>query len=128
TCQNFKRAAKYEECLMLLRIVYLVIMADGVVHPNEKQAVEDIVRLLGITEEDYHSLQGEFSQSTDQHYDILGLKRGATKMEVKKAYRKLALTHHPDRVAHLGEEYANEAKEKFQKINDAYHKILKELE
>ncbi|MGV3618462.1 MAG: J domain-containing protein [Fimbriimonas sp.] len=31
------------------------------------------------------------------HYDTLGIKRGATAAEVKSAYRKLVLEHHPDR-------------------------------
>ena len=31
------------------------------------------------------------------YYDILGLQRGASKDEVKKAYRKLAMKYHPDR-------------------------------
>lgn len=127
TCRQFQKVAKYEECLMLLRVVMMVILADGVIHANERQALEDIARYLNITPEDYHSLQGEFSQSSDRDYEILGLKRGATRDEIKRAYRKLALTHHPDRVAHLGEEYARVAKEKFQEINNAYEAVLKGL-
>jgi len=128
TCENFKQASKYEERLMLLRIVYLVVMADGVVHANEKKTIEDIVAFLDIQAEDFHSLQAEFLKTHDQYYEVLNLKRGVTKTAVKKAYRKLALTHHPDRVAHLGEEYVKVAKENFQKINEAYHHVLKEVQ
>ncbi len=128
TCENFKKASKYEERLMLLRIVYLVVEADGVIHPNEKKAIEDIVELLEIRTEDFHSLQAEFLKTHDRYYEVLNLKRGATKVEIKKAYHKLELSHHPDRVAHLGEEYAKIAKEKFQKINEAYQHVLKEAE
>jgi DnaJ like chaperone protein len=46
---------------------------------------------------------------------------------VKKAYRNLALTHHPDRVSHLGEEYRKIAEEKFKEISEAYEVIVKEL-
>ena len=45
--------------------------------------------------------------------------------EIKKAYRTMALKHHPDKVAHLGDEVAHDAKEKFQKINEAYNDIKK---
>lgn len=31
------------------------------------------------------------------YYDVLGVARGATKDEIKKAYRKLAMQHHPDK-------------------------------
>lgn len=49
-------------------------------------------------------------------YDILGLHRGATAEEIKKAYRRLAMKHHPDRAA--GDKKAAEAK--FNEIQEAY--------
>ena len=45
--------------------------------------------------------------------------------EVKKAYRKMALKHHPDRVATLGEDVKKAAEEKFQQINNAKEMIFK---
>lgn len=126
-CENFREASRYEERLMLLRIVYVVAMADGILHEAEQRAIQEIVYYLEIREEDVLSLKGEFTRSADHYYELLGLKRGATKQEVKKAYRNLALKCHPDRVAHLGEEYKKEAKEKFQKVVEAYEKVLKEV-
>ena len=123
TCENFKKVSKYEDRLMLLRIVFRVAMADGELHPHEKKAIEEIVFHLEINADDYASLQGEYVVTADKYYQILGLSQGATKAEIKKAYRKLALTHHPDRVAHLGEEYVKEATATFQKINDAYERL-----
>ena len=58
------------------------------------------------------------------HYlHILGLTANASDKEIKKAYRKLAKLHHPDKVAHLGGMHQNTAKEKFQIIVDAYDLI-----
>lgn len=128
TCINYKKASNYEACRMLLRMVYLVVMADGKVDPKERIAIEQIVEYLGIAEEDYQLLQAEFIRTDDKYYEILGLKRGATKEDVKKAYRKLALEYHPDRVAHLGPEYTKVASEKFKIINEANQKVLKELQ
>lgn len=48
------------------------------------------------------------------YYDILGLKKGASAEEVKKAYRKQALEWHPDRNKTSG------AEAKFKEINEAY--------
>lgn len=128
TCRNFKKASNYESSLMLLRIVYLVIMADQKVHANEKIAVEQIAQFLGITSADAEMLRAEFLKTDDKYYRILGLERGASLVEIKKAYRKLALQYHPDRVAHLGKEYADVAEEKFKTINEAREKVTKELQ
>ena len=49
------------------------------------------------------------------YYEILGIERNATKVEIKKAYRKLAMKYHPDK--NPGDK---EAEEKFKLINEAY--------
>ena len=51
------------------------------------------------------------------YYEILGVKKNASLDEIKKAYRELALRHHPDRVPH---EQKKEAEEKFKEISEAY--------
>ena len=51
--------------------------------------------------------------------------KDASDDEVRKAYRKLALEHHPDRVAALGEDVRKAAEKKFQEINDAKERIFK---
>ena len=49
------------------------------------------------------------------YYQVLGLKKGATADEIKKAYRKLAVKFHPDKNPDN-----KEAEEKFKEINEAY--------
>jgi len=53
-----------------------------------------------------------------QYYEILNLKEGATKEEIKRAYKSMALKHHPDR--NNGSE---ESKKKMQEIGEAYEKL-----
>jgi len=48
------------------------------------------------------------------YYDILGISKGASKDEIKKAYRKLAFEYHPDR------NKSHDATEKFKEISEAY--------
>ena len=45
--------------------------------------------------------------------------------EVKAAYRKMALKHHPDRVGTLGDDVRKAAEKKFQEINNAKERIFK---
>lgn len=49
------------------------------------------------------------------YYEVLGLKKGATPDEIKRAYRKLAVKYHPDK--NPGD---RTAEEKFKQINEAY--------
>jgi molecular chaperone DnaJ len=48
-------------------------------------------------------------------YDALGVSRGASDDEIKKAYRKLAMQHHPDR-----NNGSKESEEKFKQLTEAY--------
>ena len=49
-------------------------------------------------------------------YDVLGIPRGASKEDIKKAYRKLALKFHPDK--NKGDKASEE---KFKEASEAYH-------
>ncbi|XP_043644416.1 dnaJ homolog subfamily C member 7 isoform X1 [Drosophila teissieri] len=54
------------------------------------------------------------------YYKILGIGRNATDDEVKKAYRKKALVHHPDRHANSSAEERKEEELKFKEVGEAY--------
>ena len=58
-------------------------------------------------------------------YKVLGISPDATDEEVKKAYRRMAMKYHPDKVANAGEQIRQQATEKFRKINEAYEHIKK---
>ena len=53
-------------------------------------------------------------------YDVLGVKSDAKADDIKKAYRKLALKHHPDKHAGADESTKADASLKFQQIGFAY--------
>ena len=59
------------------------------------------------------------NSNSQNYYEVLGIQIDATKEDIKKAYRKLSLKYHPDRVNNLNEKAA--AEEKFKEVNTAYN-------
>jgi DnaJ like chaperone protein len=64
-----------------------------------------------------------FVESVDSDYKILDVSNSATEEEVKKAYRKLALRFHPDRLQGLSDNEKKSAEDKFIRVQKAYENI-----
>jgi DnaJ like chaperone protein len=125
-CLQIKSNMDYSSRLQLLHLLFNVSLADTVIHPSEIQIIEQISQYLGVQTVDFTSIKNMFIPETDSSYKILEIERSATDDEVKKAYRKMAIKYHPDKVSHLGEDIRKSANEKFARVNEAYVKIKKE--
>ena len=79
-----------------------------------------------ISSIEFEQLKSMFYKDASDALKVLGIDSSATESEVKKAYRKMAIKHHPDKYNQMGEEHQKAAKEKFQKLQDAYETIKKE--
>jgi DnaJ like chaperone protein len=56
-------------------------------------------------------------------YSVLGIDRGASREDIKRAYRRLAGQYHPDKVTHLGDEFKELAEKRFKDIQKAYDEL-----
>ena len=56
-------------------------------------------------------------------FQVLGVRPVATQEEIKAAYREMMSKYHPDKVAHLGEEFQEIAKARTKAINQAYETL-----
>lgn len=124
-CSDIRMRAQEEVRIQLIHYLFGIASADGEVSEAEIATLQRIAHLLQVPPMDFRSVKGMFKQNLDSDYEVLGIDKSATDEEVKKAYRQMAVRYHPDKVASLGEEYQKGAKEKFQKIQEAYDNIKK---
>ncbi|MFT7612230.1 MAG: DnaJ like chaperone protein [Parvicellaceae bacterium] len=125
-CADISAAMQPEVRLQLLHYLFGISKADGHVSEDEVKTIARISNFMGISNADFMTIRAMFYKDPNTAYRILGLSESATVDEIKKAYRKLVITYHPDKVQHLGPELQSGAKEKFQKIQEAYDTIKKQ--
>lgn len=111
--------------LQLIHYLFGISQADGEVNQSEIDVIEKISYYLGISAADMNSLKAMYYRDATSDYKILEISPNASNEEVKKAYRKMAMKYHPDKVSGMGESVQKAAAEKFRKLKDAYENIKK---
>ena len=124
-CKDISLRMNVEVRIQLLHYLFGIAKADGHVADEEIKVLSNIAYLLEIPTADFESVKNMFYRDVNSDYRVLGIESNATEDEIKKAYRQMAIRYHPDKVIHMGEEYQKGAKEKFQKIQEAYENIKK---
>lgn len=125
-CAQIRQYMDPSARLQLLHYLFGISLADGQVHSSEVAEIQKISNALGIVGQEFESIKAMFYKDVHSAFKILEITPDANNEEVKKAYRKMAVKYHPDKVSHLGEEFRKAANEKFQKVNAAYEQIKKE--
>ena len=124
-CRQIAQNMDYSQRLQLLNFLVMISQADGHVDATEVAAMKECAQWMQMSADEVDSMLGLGKDDLESAYKVLGVSPSATDDELKRAYRKLALEHHPDKVAALGEDIRKAAEKKFQEINDAKERIWK---
>lgn len=118
----------YSVRLQLINMLIAVASGDGNVDASEINVIRNIARYMRVSDADLSSLSAMFAIQTNPNwaYEVLELSPACTDDEIKKAYRRMAMKYHPDKVNSLGEDVKQSATEKFRKVKDAYDHLKKE--
>ena len=145
--KQIKYNMRIAEKRLLLQYTFGIAAADGEIHPKELEMILRISNGIGINQFEFRSMVAMFTQQYNSHqrqyagggyqqrpkkqsgpslstcYQTLGVDSSISDNDLKKAYRKLAIKYHPDKVAHLGEDHVQTAEDKFQTVQQAYDLI-----
>ena len=140
-CAQIKVNTDYSTRYHMVDFLFGIGEADGAFHQSEINMLRLIAQYLGISTSDYTSIFERHVGYADSNYSdrssgarssasynkdpyrVLGIDSSATDEEVKKAYRRMAMKYHPDRVAGMSEEMQRNAAEQMKEINEAYEVI-----
>jgi len=125
-CRQIQKSMDHPSRLELMHVLFGLSASDGEIHSSEIKVIHTIAGYLNISHKDYESIKAIFIKDVDSSYKILEIEASATDSDVKKAYRKMAVKYHPDKVAHLGKEIQKTAEDKFKAVNDAYNEIKRQ--
>lgn len=133
--------------LIILAMIYLLSPFDIIPGFHPAGWLDDIIVLIllfrylskfgragypgrtprGDNQSAQHQSQDKASESSGSKsrspYEILGVSPDADQKKIRTAYRNLANQYHPDKVAHLGEEFQTLAEQRFKEIQEAYDKL-----
>ena len=124
-CGQIRSCMDYSQRIQLYHYLVSLGACDGL-DQKEIDLLETIATYIGLSKIEADSIFAQFRPANDSNYKILEITPDATDEEVKKAYRKMAVKYHPDKVATLGEDIQKAAEEKFKAVSQAYEAICRE--
>lgn len=118
-CQEINASMQLEERLQLLAFLCEISKADGRVDKAELDELHLLAGYLGLNASEVDQLLNLGGTTLEDAYKVLGVSPDASDDEVRRAYRKMALQYHPDKVATLGDDVKAAAEKKFKEIGAA---------
>ena len=115
----------YSQRLQLFHYLVALAQSDHRVTKEEVDVLGAIASAIGLSSADTDSIMSMFKNDLESAYRVLEISSSATDDEVRKAYKRMALKYHPDKVSTLGEDVQKAAEEKFKNVQEAYEKIKK---
>lgn len=122
-------------CSFMMSFLFEVAMADGKLHASEEAMLHEAKQAFRLHDSVFQSLRNRYTGSSvsspnlAKHYEVLGVTQGASKAEIKKAYRQKVAEFHPDKIEGKGlpPEFIKFANDKVAEINGSYDAVMSSL-
>ena len=126
-CTQVNQNVNHNGRLQIIHFLFAVASSDNEIADTEFRTIKTISNYFHINSYDFQSIHSMFSgksNNIENDYKILEIDSNASDDEVKKAYRKMAKKYHPDKLQGVSEDIVKMAKEKFNKVTQAYNRIM----
>jgi len=126
-CSQVNRNVNHNGRLQIIHFLFAVASSDNEIADSELKIIKTIANYFHINNYDFQSIHSMFlgkSNNIEDDYKILEISKESTDDEVKKAYRKMAKKYHPDKLQGVSDDIVNMAQEKFNKVTQAYNRIM----
>ena len=124
-CMQIRANMPHAKRLLLLQYLYGIAQADRNVDLREVELIRRMASFLGVSDKDRASIEAPFHSDKPDPYTVLEIGHDASDADIKKAYRRLALKFHPDKVRDMGVAYAKQAETRFLEVQEAYESLKK---
>ena len=124
-CMQIRANMPHAKRLLLLQYLYGIAQADRNVDLREVELIRRMASFLGVSDKDRASIEAPFHSDKPDPYTVLEIEHDASDADIKKAYRRLALKFHPDKVRDMGVAYAKQAETRFLEVQEAYESLKK---
>ncbi|MBG65557.1 MAG: molecular chaperone DjlA [Flavobacteriales bacterium] len=129
-CQQITANVNHASRLQIIHFLFGVSASDNHIDSSEIMLIKKISTYFNINSYDFESIKSMFlknnnSSDISKWYKILEIDEHATTQDIKKAYRKMAMKFHPDKLQNVSLEIKKLAEEKFLAIKEAYDNIMK---
>ena len=124
-CMQIRANMPHAKRLLLLHYLYGIAQADRNVDLREVELIRRMASFLGVSDKDRASIEAPFHSDKPDPYTVLEIGHDASDADIKKAYRRLALKFHPDKVRDMGVAYAKQAETRFLEVQEAYESLKK---
>jgi len=113
--------------LIFYELLFELAMADGELHQAEEKILKKVPSIFNLTENTFKELYEKYVSNITDYYQVLGVNKNMSFLEIRKIYLKKRKEFHPDMLISKGlpEELIEKAKIKFIEIQEAYEELEK---
>jgi DnaJ-domain-containing protein 1 len=125
-CQGVQRRMPALKGLDILALLAEVAQCEGPPSSTARNLIKETSIYLGIPENRWFELEQklELRVKISDPWELLGVQRGTSAMDIKKAYRTKVSGLHPDKVAHMDPEIQELARTRTVELREAYDTVM----